>query len=78
MKDDERIIMKCPADNTELTMGERAGMEIDYCPQCRGIWLERGKIDKIIERSIPKQMEEQRYYDPRERKRGFWERFDMD
>lgn len=70
--------MKCPIDNVELAMGERAGMEIDYCPQCRGIWLERGKIDKIIERSIPKQMEEQGYHEPRERKRGFFDRFDMD
>lgn len=42
--------MKCPVDNTELTMSERQGIEIDYCPQCRGVWLDRGELDKIIER----------------------------
>lgn len=43
--------MKCPIDGTELTMAERSGVEIDYCPQCRGVWLDRGELDKIIERS---------------------------
>ncbi len=43
--------MKCPACNIELNMMERAGIEIDYCPQCRGVWLDRGELDKIIERS---------------------------
>lgn len=43
--------MKCPIDGTQLTMTERAGVEIDYCPQCRGVWLDRGELDKIIERS---------------------------
>lgn len=44
--------MKCPlCTTTELLMSERQGVEIDYCPQCRGIWLDRGEIDKIIERS---------------------------
>jgi len=43
--------MKCPADGTELTMTERQGIEIDYCPQCRGVWLDRGELDRIIERS---------------------------
>lgn len=43
--------MKCPVDNTELRMTERQGIEIDYCPQCRGVWLDRGELDKIIERS---------------------------
>ena len=42
---------KCPDDNTNLTMTERQGIEIDYCPQCRGIWLDRGELDKIVERS---------------------------
>lgn len=42
--------MKCPVDNSELTMSERQGIEIDYCPQCRGVWLDRGELDKIIER----------------------------
>lgn len=43
--------MKCPNCNVPLIMTERQGIEIDYCPQCRGIWLDRGELDKIIERS---------------------------
>lgn len=45
--------MKCPVDGTDLTMSERQGIEIDYCPKCRGVWLDRGELDKIIERSEP-------------------------
>lgn len=45
--------MQCPIDGTQLVMTERAGVEIDYCPQCRGVWLDRGELDKIIERSAP-------------------------
>ncbi len=44
--------MQCPTDGTTLTMSERSGIEIDYCPQCRGVWLDRGELDKIIERSL--------------------------
>jgi Zn-finger nucleic acid-binding protein len=43
--------MKCPVDGTTLTMSDRQGIEIDYCPQCRGVWLDRGELDKIIDRS---------------------------
>lgn len=44
--------MKCPVcANADLLMSERLGIEIDYCPQCRGVWLDRGELDKIIERS---------------------------
>lgn len=43
--------MKCPHCNVDLVMSERQGVEIDYCPQCRGVWLDRGELDKIIERS---------------------------
>lgn len=43
--------MKCPLCNVDLIMSERQGIEIDYCPQCRGVWLDRGELDKIIERS---------------------------
>lgn len=43
--------MKCPIDQTELVMTERQGVEIDYCPTCRGVWLDRGELDKIIERA---------------------------
>ena len=41
----------CPSCRVSLVMSERQGIEIDYCPQCRGIWLDRGELDKIIERS---------------------------
>ena len=47
--------MKCPADNETLVMTERNGVEIDYCPKCRGVWLDRGELDKIIERAAPGQ-----------------------
>jgi Zn-finger nucleic acid-binding protein len=43
--------MKCPVDSETLVMTERSGVEIDYCPKCRGVWLDRGELDKIIERS---------------------------
>ncbi|MEL6508502.1 MAG: zf-TFIIB domain-containing protein [Pseudomonadota bacterium] len=43
--------MQCPIDGTQLVMTDRSGVEIDYCPQCRGVWLDRGELDKIIERS---------------------------
>lgn len=40
----------CPVDQSPLVMSERHGIEIDYCPTCRGVWLDRGELDKIIER----------------------------
>jgi Zn-finger nucleic acid-binding protein len=43
--------MQCPNCNVELRMADRQGIEIDYCPQCRGVWLDRGELDKIIERT---------------------------
>ena len=43
--------MKCPNCNETLAMTNREGIEIDYCPNCRGVWLDRGELDKIIERS---------------------------
>ena len=46
--------MLCPVCKTvNLTMADRSGIEIDYCPQCRGVWLDRGELDKIIERAGP-------------------------
>lgn len=44
--------MNCPNCNETLVMADRAGVEIDYCPKCRGVWLDRGELDKIIERSV--------------------------
>ena len=43
--------MKCPIDSVDLLMSDRQGIEIDYCPTCRGVWLDRGELDKIIERN---------------------------
>ncbi|HKT98415.1 MAG TPA: zf-TFIIB domain-containing protein [Paraburkholderia sp.] len=44
--------MKCPnCPDTTLAISERQGVELDYCPQCRGVWLDRGKLDKLIDRA---------------------------
>jgi Zn-finger nucleic acid-binding protein len=43
--------MPCPVCRVSLVMSERQGVEIDYCPQCRGVWLDRGELDKVIEQS---------------------------
>ena len=43
--------MQCPVDQTVLQMSERSGVEIDYCPTCRGVWLDRGELDKILDRA---------------------------
>lgn len=62
--------MKCPIDETELTMTDRSGIEIDYCPKCRGVWLDRGELDKIIERTegaqpqMPEAARQQPYMQP--------------
>lgn len=64
--------MKCPTDGATLVMSERSGIEIDYCPDCRGVWLDRGELDKIIDRAAadvpartPQQQAEPRYDDRR-------------
>ncbi|WP_119418345.1 zf-TFIIB domain-containing protein [Desertibaculum subflavum] len=44
--------MLCPVCKSGLAMSERQGIEIDYCPGCRGVWLDRGELDKIVERSV--------------------------
>ena len=63
--------MKCPVcTTTDLMMNDRQGVEIDYCPQCRGVWLDRGELDKIIERSAvmsvqqPVDVPQPRYREP--------------
>lgn len=43
--------MDCPHCRVPLAIAERQGIEVDYCPQCRGVWLDRGELDKIIDRS---------------------------
>ena len=48
--------MKCPTcPEVPLVMADRQGIEIDYCPQCRGVWLDRGELDKLIEKSASTQ-----------------------
>jgi uncharacterized protein len=51
--EDQVAAMSCPVCRVPLSMSDRQGIEIDYCPQCRGVWLDRGELDKIIERSGP-------------------------
>ena len=49
--------MKCPhCKDKDLVMSERKGVEIDYCPECRGVWLDKGELDKILERSREEEM----------------------
>ena len=43
--------MKCPRCQTDLMISDRQGIEIDFCPQCRGVWLDRGELDKLVERA---------------------------
>lgn len=43
--------MQCPTDSATLLISERQGVEIDYCPECRGIWLDRGELDKLLQRA---------------------------
>lgn len=52
--------MNCPACNTMLKVSDRQGVEIDYCPSCRGVWLDRGELDKIIQRESSARFDERR------------------
>ena len=75
--------MNCPIDGTPLQMADRQGIEVDYCPACRGVWLDRGELDKIIERSAtqvpaagaaggyPAQNEPYQRYEDQERREGY-------
>jgi hypothetical protein len=56
--------MMCPVCEVPLSMTDRQGIEIDFCPDCRGVWLDRGELDKIIERSAP-DVAPQRVSEPR-------------
>jgi Zn-finger nucleic acid-binding protein len=56
--------MMCPIDDVALVMSERSGIEIDYCPKCRGVWLDRGELDKIIEKSQAAEISSQPYQEP--------------
>lgn len=60
--------MNCPVCKTaNLVMSERQGIEIDYCPQCRGVWLDRGELDKMIERSVEGSSGQRGDYESRDR-----------
>jgi Zn-finger nucleic acid-binding protein len=59
--------MKCPNCDETLLMSDKNGIEIDYCPSCRGIWLDRGELDKIIERSTAHYSEKENYKADNER-----------
>jgi hypothetical protein len=67
--------MQCPHDQTVLQMTERQGIEIDYCPSCRGVWLDRGELDKIIERASapvpPEAPRSEPRHDPRTEVAGY-------
>ena len=58
--------MNCPIDGDVLVMSERKGIEIDYCPKCRGVWLDRGELDKLIEAS---DRDEEKRYEKRDDER---------
>ena len=66
--------MNCPVDGTQLLMSERQGIEIDYCPQCRGVWLDRGELDKMIEKAdrevSPPSRESQSHSAPKKKKKN--------
>ncbi len=61
--------MKCPVCDVTLSISSREGVEIDFCPQCRGVWLDRGELDKVIDRAsrslvpadVPEPVREERY-----------------
>jgi uncharacterized protein len=61
--------MNCPACAVPLGMSVREGIEIDYCPSCRGVWLDQGELDKIVQRSAASPFSEREVERPRERKR---------
>ena len=62
--------MHCPTDGAVLVMSERNGIEIDYCPTCRGVWLDRGELDKILDRSMNQQMNQPMNQPPTMRQQG--------
>jgi uncharacterized protein len=75
--------MPCPVCKVALVMSERQGVEIDYCPQCRGVWLDRGELDKIIERNASEKspvqsappMQAQPGYGPQQQHGGYQQEY---
>jgi Zn-finger nucleic acid-binding protein len=68
--------MKCPRCQVDLAISDRQGVEIDFCPQCRGVWLDRGELDKITERAA--RFVDRDDDDDDARQRGFERRPDYD
>jgi len=64
--------MQCPVCRVPLSISDRQGIEIDYCPQCRGVWLDRGELDKIVERSAPQASPAPAAPPPQQRPQGSW------
>lgn len=60
--------MKCPNCEETLVMSERQGIEIDYCPKCRGVWLDKGELDKIIEKSALSESNQHQFQPKEQRK----------
>jgi Zn-finger nucleic acid-binding protein len=87
-------IVLCPVDNETLLLSERQGIEIDYCPKCRGVWLDRGELDKLLQRDddewrqTDRRRDDDREWDrdddhggsryPKKKKRWLSEMFEMD
>jgi Zn-finger nucleic acid-binding protein len=75
--------MNCPTCNVPLVISERLNVEIDYCPDCRGVWLDRGELDKIVERSnreergAPREFERAEPYRKKKRESFLGELFDF-
>jgi Zn-finger nucleic acid-binding protein len=81
--------MQCPVDAATLLMTERQGVEIDYCPQCRGVWLDRGELDKLLQRADDDRDDDDHRdrrsirdgrdsYPPKKKKRWLSEMFEFD
>jgi Zn-finger nucleic acid-binding protein len=68
--------MKCPSCEELLVMTERKGIEIDYCPKCRGVWLDKGELDKIIERSLQEEAPPAPPTYREERKEDYYPKYD--
>lgn len=70
--------MKCPNCEETLVMTERQGVEIDYCPKCRGVWLDKGELDKIIEKASSEQASQNPRNFDEKRKRNYEDHDDDD
>jgi uncharacterized protein len=75
--------MKCPICDVELIIAKKQGVDLDQCTRCRGVWLDHGELEKIIERSASQRDfgggERREHYEPRyKRKHRFWKLFDFD